>query len=179
MSRIGKIPIAVPQGVAVTITPAMKVTVKGPKGQLDLDTQGRVAVTLEEGQIHVARPDDTTPSRAFHGLYQRLLASMVTGVSAGFKKELTIEGVGYRATKAPNGLSFALGYSHPIVFPAPAGITLEAPEATTVVVQGCDKQLVGQVAANIRALRKPEPYKGKGIRYKDERIRRKVGKTGS
>jgi large subunit ribosomal protein L6 len=179
VSRIGKLPIAVPRGVEVTITPAMKVTVKGPKGHLDLDTQGRVTVTLEAGQLHVARPDDTTPSRAFHGLYQRLLTSMVIGVSVGFKKELAIEGVGYRAAKAPNGLTFALGYSHPIAFPAPAGIALDAPEPTQVVVQGCDKQLVGQVAANIRALRKPEPYKGKGIRYKNEHIRRKVGKTGS
>jgi large subunit ribosomal protein L6 len=179
VSRIGKIPIVVPKGVDITITPAMKVTVKGPKGQLDVDTQSRVTVTLEGGQIHVARPDDTTPSRAFHGLYQRLLTNMVVGVSTGFVKELQIEGVGYRAAKDPKGLIFALGYSHPVPFPAPAGITLEAPEPTRVVVQGCDKQLVGQVAAKIRALRKPEPYKGKGIRYKGEHIRRKVGKTGS
>lgn len=179
MSRIGKIPIDVPKGVDITITPAMKVTVKGPKGQLDLDTQSRVSVTFEEGQIHVARPDDTTPSRAFHGLYQRLLTNMVLGVSTGFMKELQIEGVGYRAAKDAKGLTFALGYSHPVPFPAPVGITLEAPEPTRVVVQGCDKQLVGQVAAKIRALRKPEPYKGKGIRYKGEHIRRKVGKTGA
>ena len=179
MSRIGRIPIPVPKGVEVTISPEMAVSVKGPKGQLQLSTHKRVAVKLENSQIQVERPNDSKESRAFHGLYQRLLESMVRGVTQGFQKELQIEGVGYRAAADGKGLTFTLGFSHPVKFPAPAGITLTAPEPTRVLVAGCDKQLVGQVAANIRALRKPEPYKGKGIRYKDEHIRRKVGKTGA
>lgn len=179
MSRIGKIPIPVPKGVDITISPEMAVLVKGPKGKLSLTTHKRVAVKLENGQILVERPDDSQESRAFHGLYQRLLESMVHGVTKGFEKQLQIEGVGYRAAADAKGLTLSLGYSHPVKFPAPEGIALTAPEPTRIVVAGCDKQLVGQVAANIRALRKPEPYKGKGIRYKDEHIRRKVGKTGA
>ena len=179
MSRIGKVPIPVPQGVEVRITPDMQVTVKDPKGQLELDTRGYVSLEMEDGELRVDRPDDSKASRAYHGLYQRLLGNMVTGVHEGFKKELEIQGVGYRAAKSGNGLTLSLGYSHPIQFPAPQGIELDAPEATQIVVSGHDKQLVGQVAANIRALRKPEPYKGKGIRYKGEYVRRKVGKTGA
>jgi large subunit ribosomal protein L6 len=179
VSRIGNVLIPVPQGVDVKITPDMKVTVKGPKGQLELDTQHRVSVTQEDGGVHVQRPDDTQQSRAYHGLYQRLLSSMVKGVSEGFSKQLELIGVGYRVAKAGTGLTFNLGYSHPINFPAPVGITFDAPDATNVVVSGFDKQLVGQIAANIRRLRPPEPYKGKGIRYKGEHVRRKVGKSGS
>jgi large subunit ribosomal protein L6 len=179
VSRIGKIPIAVPKGVEVVISPEMAVSVKGPKGQLSLTTHKRVAVKLENGQIQVERPNDSQESRAFHGLYQRLLSSMVRGVTQGFEKQLQIEGVGYRAAAEGKGITLSLGYSHPIKFPAPAGITLTVPEPTKIIVAGCDKQLVGQVAADIRALRKPEPYKGKGVRYKDEHIRRKEGKTGA
>lgn len=178
MSRIGKNPITVPAGVQVSVKDG-KISVKGPKGELNLDTLNRVSIQFENNVIVLDRPDDTTPSRAFHGLYQRLLRNIVLGVTQGFTKELLIEGVGYRAASDPKGLTLQLGYSHPINFPAPAGITLQAPEATRIVVSGCDKQLVGQVAADIRSLRGPEPYKGKGIRYKDERIRRKVGKSGA
>lgn len=179
MSRIGKIPIPIPQGVDVKISPDMKVSVKGPKGTLEVETGNRVAVTFEEKALHVARPDDSQESRAYHGLYQRLLTNMVLGVTQGFRKELEIQGVGYRAALQGESIQFQLGYSHPILFNPPAGIKLEVPAATQVVVSGFDKQVVGQVAANIRRLRPPEPYKGKGIRYKNEHVRRKVGKTGA
>ncbi|MBN1868263.1 50S ribosomal protein L6 [Candidatus Sumerlaeota bacterium] len=179
MSRIGNNPIPVPKGVQVTITPEMRVSVKGPKGLLEVDTRRRVSVLMKEDKIHVARPDDSRSSRAYHGLYQRLLVNMVHGVSEGFSKELEIQGVGYRATAEGKGLTLLLGFSHPIHFPAPEGIVLSAPEPTRIVVAGYDKELVGQVAADIRALRKPEPYKGKGIRYKGEHVRRKVGKAGA
>jgi len=179
VSRIGNVLIPVPKGVDVKITPDMKVTVKGPKGQMELDTQKRVSVNQDGDALQVLRPDDSQQSRAYHGLYQRLLSCMVKGVSEGFKKQLELIGVGYRVAKAGTGLTFNLGYSHPINFPAPAGITLEAPDNTNVVISGFDKQQVGQIAANIRRLRPPEPYKGKGIRYKDEHVRRKVGKSGS
>jgi large subunit ribosomal protein L6 len=178
VSRIGKNPITIPAGVTVKITDGV-IDVKGPKGELKLDTHNRVKIDFENNVIVLERPSDSNEDRAFHGLYQRLLRNIVLGVTQGFIKELLIEGVGYRAAVAGKDINFQLGYSHPILFPAPDGITLAAPEATRVVVTGCDKQLVGQVAANIRSLRKPEPYKGKGIRYKDERIRRKVGKSGS
>jgi large subunit ribosomal protein L6 len=178
VSRIGKNPITVPAGVTVTITNG-HVYVKGPKGELSLDTHNRVSISYENNQIVLDRPNDSNENRAFHGLYQRLLSNIVLGVTQGFAKELIIEGVGYRAAAAGKDINFQLGYSHPILFPAPDGITLAAPEATRIIITGCDKQLVGQVAANIRALRKPEPYKGKGIRYKDEKIRRKVGKSGA
>lgn len=177
MSRIGNVPIPVPQGVDVTISPDMKVTVKGPKGQLEINTENRVSIKMEDGAVVINRPDDSKPSRAFHGLYQRLVTNMVFGVEKGFSKELQIIGVGYRALQAGTGLTLNLGYSHPIDFPAPDGIKLEAPETTKVIISGYDKQQVGQVAANIRRLRPPEPYKGKGVRYKDEHVRRKVGKT--
>lgn len=179
MSRIGKVPVPIPSGVDVKISPQMDVTIKGPKGQLEMSTEGRVTVSVVDSRITVERPNDERESRAFHGLYQRLITNMVIGVSEGFKKELEIRGVGYKVEKAGNGLKFSLGYSHPITFDAPEGITLEAPEQTKITVSGVDKQKVGQVAANIRSLRKPEPYKGKGIRYVGEYVRRKVGKTGA
>jgi large subunit ribosomal protein L6 len=180
VSRLGKVPIPVPKGVEVTIAPDMKIAVKGPKGALQLDTQRRVTVAqADDGALHVARPDDSTQSRAYHGLYHRLLSGMVRGVSQGFKKELEIQGVGYRAALQGKGITLSLGYSHPVQFNPPESIKLEVPQATEIVVSGCDKQLVGQVAADIRALRKPEPYKGKGIRYKGEHVRRKEGKTGT
>lgn len=179
MSRIGKNPISIPQGVEVKVSPEMVVEVKGPKGTLTQETENRVSVKIADGAVIVERPDDTSQSRAFHGLYQRLISNMVQGVTEGFKKELEIEGVGWRAAMKGKALSLNLGYSHPIDFPAPEGITFETPEATQIVVSGFDKCLVGQVAADIRKLRKPEPYKGKGIRYKGEYIRRKVGKTGA
>ena len=179
MSRIGKIPVEIPSGVDVKVSPQMDVTIKGPKGQLEMSTGGRVTVTVADSAIVVERPNDDRESRAFHGLYQRLITNMVLGVSEGFKKELEIQGVGYKVEKTGKGLKFNLGHSHPINFDAPDGITLEAPDQTHVVVTGVDKQQVGQIAANIRSLRKPEPYKGKGIRYVGEYVRRKVGKTGA
>ncbi|NQU44229.1 50S ribosomal protein L6 [bacterium] len=179
MSRLGKIPIDIPQGVEVIINPEMAITIKGPNGQLSVVTEKRVTIRKEENQVHVARHGDSKADRAFHGLYQRLIRNMVIGVTDGFKKELQIEGVGYRAAKQGAGITLSLGYSHPINFPAPEGITIEVPENTRIVVTGADKQQVGQVAADIRALRKPEPYKGKGVRYVGEHIRRKVGKTGA
>ncbi len=179
MSRIGNVPVAIPSGVDVKISPQMGVTIKGPKGQLEMSTEGRVTVTFADSAITVERPNDNRDSRAFHGLYQRLITNMVIGVSEGFKKELEIRGVGYKVEKVGKGLKFNLGHSHPINFDAPEGIALDAPDQTHVVVTGVDKQQVGQVAANIRSLRKPEPYKGKGIRYVGEHVRRKVGKTGA
>ena len=179
MSRIGNVPIEIPQGVDVKITPEMALTVKGPKGQLELDTKNQVAVKVEDNAVHVARHSDGKNDRAYHGLYQRLITNMVIGVTQGFKKELEVQGVGYRVQKSGKGLELNLGYSHPIQFDAPDGITLDAPEQTQIVVEGVDKQQVGQVAAKIRGLRPPEPYKGKGVRYKDEYVRRKVGKTGA
>jgi large subunit ribosomal protein L6 len=179
VSRIGKVPIKVVQGVQVSISPDMAIHIKGPKGELNLATGKRVKLVCENGEILVERPDDTTPSRAFHGLYQRLIENMMIGVTAGYTKELQLEGVGYRAENAAGGITLSLGYSHPIKFPAPEGVTIQAPENTRIVISGFDKGLVGQVAADIRRLRPPEPYKGKGIRYKGEHIRRKVGKTGA
>jgi len=179
VSRIGNVPIEIPQGVDVKVTPEMALTVKGPKGQLELNTQNQVTVKVEDNAVHVARHSDAKQDRAYHGLYQRLITNMVIGVTEGFKKELEIQGVGYRVQKSGKGLELNLGYSHPIQFDAPDGITLDAPEQTQIVVEGVDKQQVGQVAAKIRGLRPPEPYKGKGVRYKDEYVRRKVGKTGA
>lgn len=178
MSRIGKLPIPLPKGVDVKIE-GPQVTVKGPKGTLAVDTRGRVEVKVENGRILVARHDDARQSRAYHGLYQRLIANSVTGVTKGYRKELEIQGVGYRAAVQGRKLTLALGYSHPIEFDPPAGITISSAKQTEIVIEGADKQQVGQVAANIRSLRPPEPYKGKGIRYKGEYVRRKVGKTGA
>jgi len=179
VSRLGKMAIEVPHGVETIISPDMKVAVKGAKGRLELDTHGRVTVRRDGNRLIVDRHDDSKPSRAYHGLYQRLISNMVVGVSRGFRKELEIQGVGYRARIEGKGLTLSLGFSHLIHFEPPQGIALESPQPTEIVVSGCDKQLVGQVAANIRAFRKPEPYKGKGIRYKGEYVRRKVGKTGA
>jgi large subunit ribosomal protein L6 len=176
VSRIGKIPVPVPAGVEVKID-GSRVSIKGPKGTLAVDTVGRVKVALEGGKVHVSRFDDTRPSRAFHGLYQRLIANSIAGVTKGFRKELEIQGVGYRAQMQGSKLVLSLGYSHPIEFQPPAGITISAPKQTEIVVEGADKQAVGQVAANIRGYRPPEPYKGKGVRYKGEFVRRKAGKT--
>ena len=179
MSRIGKLPITVPSGVDVAIDDA-KVTVKGPKGTLSHTVAA--PITVEKGEdniIEVKRPDDERNSRSLHGLTRTLINNMVVGVTEGYEKKLEIVGVGYRVLpKGPTQLEFQLGYSHPIVFDAPEGITFTVEGPTKLGVVGIDKQLVGEVAANIRKLRKPEPYKGKGVRYAGEHIRRKVGKAG-
>jgi large subunit ribosomal protein L6 len=178
MSRIGKAPIAVPSGVNVSITDGV-VMVKGPKGTLSRALAGEISVREAEGHLYVERPNDERMNRALHGLTRTLVSNMVTGVTAGFTKELDIVGVGYRAeAQGPSGLKLALGYSHPVVVNAPEGITFTVPAPTKIIVQGIDKEAVGQVAANIRSLRKPEPYKGKGVKYAGERILRKAGKTG-
>jgi large subunit ribosomal protein L6 len=176
MSRIGKVPIPLPKGVDVKIDKG-EISVKGPKGTLNFTYPTRVTVKQEDGAVHVARHGDDKQSKAYHGLVQRLVKNMVTGVTEGFRKELEIQGVGYRAAVEGSKLNLSLGFSHPVVFEAPAGIKLEVPKPTTVIVSGHDKQQVGQVAAVIRGFRPPEPYKGKGIRYAGEHVRRKVGKT--
>ena len=177
MSRIGKAPITVPSGVDVTIS-GRTVTVKGPKGSLSRDIPGEIVVRKEESTILVERPNDERQNRSLHGLSRTLVNNMVIGVTEGFTKELEIVGVGYRAEAQGANLRLALGFSHPVVVPAPDGISFEIPVQTRVIVKGIDKELVGQVAANIRSIRKPEPYKGKGVRYLDERILRKAGKAG-
>jgi len=177
MSRIGKAPITVPSGVDVTIS-GRTVTVKGPKGSLSRDIPGEIVVRKEESTILVERPNDERQNRSLHGLSRTLVNNMVIGVTEGFTKELEIVGVGYRAEAQGANLRLALGFSHPVVVPVPDGISFEIPVQTRVIVKGIDKELVGQVAANIRSIRKPEPYKGKGVRYLDERILRKAGKTG-
>ena len=178
MSRIGKAPIAVPSGVEVSINGA-DITVKGPKGSLTRTLVGGITVRQEENTLLVERPDDARESRSLHGLSRALVSNMVVGVTQGFVKELDIVGVGYRAeAKGTNALRLNLGFSHPVDFPGPDGISFEVPVQTRIIVKGIDKELVGQVAANIRSIRKPEPYKGKGVRYVDERILRKAGKAG-
>jgi large subunit ribosomal protein L6 len=178
MSRIGKLPVAVPSGVDVAIDGA-HVTVKGPKGTLSHTVAAPITVERGEGVLDVKRPDDERQSKALHGLTRTLVNNMVVGVTEGYEKKLEIVGVGYRVlSKGPTQLEFQLGYSHPITFNAPEGITFTVDGPTRLGVQGIDKQLVGEVAANIRKLRKPEPYKGKGVRYAGEHIRRKVGKAG-
>jgi large subunit ribosomal protein L6 len=177
MSRIGKNPIPVPSGVDVSIVDR-HITVKGSQGTLERDIPGEIQIAQEEATLLVTRPDDARQNRALHGLTRSLVNNMVLGVSAGFTKELDIVGVGYRATaQGPNKLELALGFSHPVVVDAPAGITFEVPVPTKIIVKGIDKELVGQVAANIRKIRKPEPYKGKGVRYVNEVVRRKAGKA--
>jgi len=177
MSRIGKQPISVPNGVDVTID-GVAVRVKGPKGQLEHRLVGDVEVVRDGDALNVTRADDTRSNRSLHGLQRTLIANMVIGVSDGFSKELDIVGVGYRAAaQGPNAIELSVGYSHTVKFDAPDGITFEVPAPTRIVVRGHDKQLVGQVAADIRKVRKPEPYKGKGIRYVGEHIRRKAGKS--
>jgi large subunit ribosomal protein L6 len=179
MSRIGKLPVTVPSGVDVTVDSSM-VTVKGPKGTLSHRVASPITVDRsDDGALEVKRPNDERESRSLHGLTRTLIANMVTGVTEGYEKKLEIVGVGYRVlSKGPTQLEFQLGYSHSITFNAPDGITFTVESPTKLGVQGIDKQLVGEVAANIRKLRKPEPYKGKGVRYAGEHIRRKVGKAG-
>ena len=178
MSRIGKLPIEVPSGVDVAIDDQL-VTVKGPKGTLSHTVAAPITVEKGEGVLDVKRPDDERISRSLHGLTRTLINNMVVGVTDGYEKRLEIVGVGYRVlSKGPTQLEFQLGYSHSITFNAPEGITFTVENPTHLGVQGIDKQLVGEVAANIRKLRKPEPYKGKGVRYAGEHIRRKVGKAG-
>jgi large subunit ribosomal protein L6 len=179
MSRIGKLPIPVPAGVDVTID-GQHVTVKGPKGELSHTVAQPITIErAEDGSLKVDRPDDERVSKSLHGLSRTLVANMVTGVTEGYEKKLEIVGVGYRVLpKGPSTVELSLGYSHPITFEAPDGVTFTVESATRFAVQGVDKQRVGEVAANIRKLRKPEPYKGKGIRYAGEHIRRKVGKAG-
>jgi large subunit ribosomal protein L6 len=179
MSRIGKLPITVPSGVDVAVEDR-QVTVKGPKGTLSHTVAAPITIDrAEDGAIEVVRPNDERQSKSLHGLTRTLIANMVQGVTDGYEKRLEIVGVGYRVlSKGPTQLEFQLGYSHPITFDAPDGITFTVDGPTRLGVQGIDKQLVGEVAANIRKLRKPEPYKGKGVRYAGEQIRRKVGKAG-
>jgi len=177
MSRVGQKPIPVPAGVDVTVN-GSRVAVKGSRGTLERTFHNRVSITQEDGQLSVTRADDERQSRALHGLFRALLNNMVVGVSEGFRRELNIVGVGYRAVLKDSDLELQLGFSHPVRFSAPAGITFEVPEPTKVIVTGIDKEIVGQVAADIRKLRPPEPYKGKGIRYSDEQVRRKAGKAG-
>ncbi|GGF42940.1 50S ribosomal protein L6 [Marmoricola endophyticus] len=179
MSRIGKLPVAVPSGVDVSIEQAT-VKVKGPKGELSHTVAAPITVVRDDdGAVKVERPDDERESRSLHGLTRTLINNMVLGVTEGFEKKLEIVGVGYRVlSKGPTQLEFQLGYSHSITFDAPQGITFTVENPTHLGVQGIDKQLVGEVAANIRKLRKPEPYKGKGVRYVGEHVRRKVGKAG-
>jgi len=178
MSRIGKLPVPVPSGVYVSIDGAV-VTVKGPKGTLTHSVAAPIVVEKGEGVLDVKRPDDERESKSLHGLTRTMVNNMVVGVTEGYEKKLEIVGVGYRVlSKGPTQLEFQLGYSHPIIFDAPEGITFAVEGPTKLGVQGIDKQLVGEVAANIRKLRKPEPYKGKGVRYAGEHIRRKVGKAG-
>jgi large subunit ribosomal protein L6 len=178
MSRIGKSPIPVPSGVDVSVAGTL-ITVTGPKGTLERSLPGDVTIRREGDTLVVDRPNDERQSRALHGLARSLLNNMVVGVTDGFTKELEIIGVGYRATAAgPGTVDLALGFSHPVQVKAPEGVTFEVPAPNRIAVKGIDKELVGQVAANIRAIRKPEPYKGKGVRYQGEYVARKAGKTG-
>jgi len=177
MSRIGRTPVAIPPGVDVTIS-GREVTVSGPLGTLSMEVAAPIEVAQADGTITVTRPNDEGEIRALHGLSRSLIANMVTGVTDGFRKTLEIVGVGYRVQAKGRDLEFSLGYSHPVPVTAPDGITLRVESPTRFVVEGIDKQQVGEVAANIRKLRKPDPYKGKGVRYQGEQIRRKVGKAG-
>ena len=177
MSRIGRLPIAVPSGVEVTISGAF-VSVTGPRGTLERSLPPAINVALENGTISVTRPTDTTQHKALHGLTRTLVANMVTGVSVGFTRQLELVGVGYRATKQGNDLVLNLGYSHPIRYTPPEGITIDVPAPTQITVTGASKEVVGAVAAKIRSFRKPEPYKGKGVLYRGEKLRRKAGKSG-
>jgi large subunit ribosomal protein L6 len=177
MSRIGKRPIPIPKGVTVTVD-GHTVTVKGPKGELVRQINPAMTVALKDSTVEVTRPSDEPEHKALHGLTRTLVANMVEGVTAGFKKQLDIVGVGYKAEQRPYGLQLALGFSHPVDYRAPQGIKLTAPQPTQIVIEGANKEIVGQVAAELRSLRPPEPYKGKGIKYVGEQIRRKAGKAG-
>jgi large subunit ribosomal protein L6 len=176
MSRIGKKPIEVPATVSVALSPGGRVQVNGPLGELSQQVPARMQIEQGDGEILVTRPTERGPDRALHGLTRTLIANMVEGVTKGFEKHLEIQGVGYRASLRGTDLELNVGYSHPVVLKPRMGITFEVPVPTQVIVKGTDKQQVGQTAAEIRAVRKPEPYKGKGIRYRDEVVRRKVGK---
>ena len=178
MSRIGKLPVTVPAGVEVTVDENNLVTVKGPKGTLSSQISPKIKVEVKDGSINLTPADDSRESNAQHGLARSLVNNMVHGVTTGFEKKLEMLGVGYKAEKKGKDLVMQLGYSHPVIMPDPEGITTEVPDATHIVVKGADKALVGNYAANIRKWRKPEPYKGKGIRYEGEYVRRKEGKTG-
>ena len=176
MSRIGKRPVGMPKGVDVTMT-GNSVRVKGPKGELSLDVHPEMKVKILEHEVLVERPSDKAGHKALHGLTRSLISNMVGGVTHGYEKGLEIVGVGYKAEKSGKGIKLTVGYSHVVQYDAPPGIKIETPNPTTVVVSGADKQMVGQVAAEIRQVRPPEPYKGKGIRYQGEQVRRKAGKT--
>ena len=178
MSRIGRAPITVPAGVEIKLD-GNTITVKGPKGTLTREFNQNMTVALDAGVLTVTRPNDAKENRALHGLTRTLINNMVVGVTEGFKKELEVNGVGYRVAKEGNKLVMNLGYSHQVTMEEIPGITIDVPNPNAIVINGCDKQLVGQFAANVREKRPPEPYKGKGIKYVDEVIRRKVGKTGA
>ena len=178
MSRIGKLPIAVPAGVTVTVDENNLVTVKGPKGTLTQQVNPIITINQENGQLVLTRPSDAKPHKAMHGLYRALVANMVHGVTEGFSKTLEMVGTGYRASVENNVLTINIGFSHPVILTAPEGITYSCPTQTKITVSGIDKQVVGNLAADIRAIRKPEPYLCKGIKYEDEHIRRKEGKSG-
>ena len=177
MSRIGNKPIAVPAGVEVKID-GQHITVKGPKGTLEREIHKNISVTMEDNTIKVTRPNNEAKNRSLHGLTRTLINNMINGVEKEYTRELQINGVGYRVAKQGNNLNLTLGYSHPVIFEAPEGITFDVPNPNTIIVRGIDKELVGQTAANIRVKRPPEVYRGKGIKYAEEVIRRKVGKTG-
>ena len=178
MSRIGRMPIAIPAGVTVTIAENNKVTVKGPKGTLERVLPAEMTIKKEGEEVVVTRPNDLKKMKSLHGLTRTLIYNMVIGVTEGYQKELEVNGVGYRAQKSGKTLNLSLGYSHPVDMVDPEGIEVEVPDQATIIVKGIDKEKVGQYAAEIRSKREPEPYKGKGIKYADEVIRRKVGKTG-
>jgi large subunit ribosomal protein L6 len=178
MSRIGRKPVALPKGVTAQIE-GHKITVKGPKGEISRTLHEEMALSLEDGTVVVKRPSDEAQHKALHGLTRTLIANMVEGVTAGFAKSLEIQGVGYKAEAKPYGVNLIVGYSHPVKYEAPKGIKISVENNTTVKIEGADKEKVGQVAAELRAVRPPEPYKGKGVRYQGEQIRRKAGKTGA
>ena len=177
MSRIGKRPVELPKGVTVSLE-GQTLKVKGPKGELERTLHPEMQIAVEGNTVTVNRPSDEANHKSLHGLTRTLVANMVEGVSTGFRKQLDIVGVGYKAENRPYGLQLALGYSHPVEYRAPKGIKLTAPAPTSVIIEGANKEVVGQVAAEIRSLRPPEPYKGKGIKYQGEQIRRKAGKAG-
>jgi large subunit ribosomal protein L6 len=177
MSRIGRLPIPVPDGVSVTLE-GDRVSVAGGRGSLERSIPAAMSVSVKDGVVHVERPTDSSTHRSLHGLTRTLVANMVEGVSKGFTRDLELVGVGFRAAKQGQDLVLTLGYSHPIRYTPPEGITIEVPSPTVISVSGADKEVVGQVAAKIRSFRKPEPYKGKGVLYRGERIRRKAGKSG-
>lgn len=178
MSRIGRKPVAVPKGVSVAVS-GRDITVKGPKGELRLTHHPEMTVEVVDGEVRVSRPSDEKRHRALHGMTRALVANMLAGVTGGFRRELEIHGVGYKAEARPNGVRLLVGYSHPVDYKAPAGVKISVENNTLVKVEGIDKELVGHVAAELRKVRPPEPYKGKGIRYVGEHVRRKAGKTGA